>query len=267
MAAEAPSMPPGLELLRKEFPTDQIHKLPRITCPDCSKRRCDKHSPRECKECGNWITPRHIHLDYVGHAELTARLLDADPGWTWEPLAFDEAGLPKRDEFGGLWIRLTVCGITRLGYGDAQGKTGPNAIKEIIGDALRNAAMRFGAALDLWAKSDLRGDDTGEESQEAPEQPAPAQQRQEPPARPQWKPPRPCANAQEYPAWAQAMKTAYRKAPTMAALEALRALLKKAKADGFLKDGDREQFLIDDQTRAAEIADLDRAAQDHRKSA
>jgi hypothetical protein len=29
-------------------------------------------------------------------------------------------------------------------------------VKEAIGDALRNAAMRFGAALDLWAKSDLR---------------------------------------------------------------------------------------------------------------
>jgi hypothetical protein len=32
-------------------------------------------------------------------------------------------------------------------------------MKERIGDALRNAAMRFGAALDLWHKGDLHGDD------------------------------------------------------------------------------------------------------------
>ena len=58
------------------------------------------------------------------------------------------------DEFGGLWIRLTVCGVTRLGYGDAGGRKGPNAIKESIGDAIRNAGMRFGLALDLWCKGD-----------------------------------------------------------------------------------------------------------------
>jgi len=28
-------------------------------------------------------------------------------------------------------------------------------VKEVIGDALRNAAMRFGCALDLWHKGDL----------------------------------------------------------------------------------------------------------------
>jgi len=93
-------------------------------------------------------------LDFVGHGFLTARLLDVDPHWNWEPLAFDERGLPLVDEFGGLWIKLTVCGMTRLGYGDAGGRKGPNAIKEAIGDALRNAGMRFGAALDLWSKGD-----------------------------------------------------------------------------------------------------------------
>lgn len=33
--------------------------------------------------------------------------------------------------------------------------SGGDAVKEVIGDALRNAAMRFGAALDLWHKGDL----------------------------------------------------------------------------------------------------------------
>ena len=71
------------------------------------------------------------------------------------------------DNMGGMWIRLTVCGVTRLGYGDAGTKSGGDAIKEVIGDALRNAAMRFGAALDLWHKGDLHGDDEG--TQGAPE--------------------------------------------------------------------------------------------------
>lgn len=95
-----------------------------------------------------------MFLDFVGHGYLTARLLDVDPTWNWEPVALDDHGLPLLDEFGGLWIKLTICGVTRLGYGDAGGRKGPNAIKESIGDALRNAGMRFGLALDLWCKGD-----------------------------------------------------------------------------------------------------------------
>ncbi|MGV9227607.1 hypothetical protein ACWDPF_33625 [Streptomyces albogriseolus] len=159
--AENQDQTAGLTKLRIAFPTEQIHHLPKIWCGDCSRSRtkvCEnpRHAKRECKDCGNYITSAHVDLDYVGHAELTNRLLDADPLWNWEPVAFDADGLPKFDEDGGLWIRLTVCGHTRLGYGDSQGKRGPNAKKEAIGDALRNAAMRFGAALDLWAKSNLR---------------------------------------------------------------------------------------------------------------
>ncbi len=100
-----------------------------------------------------------VKLAYVGHAALTDRLLDVDPTWTWEPLAFGPDGLPQHDAHGGLWIKLTICGVTRMGYGDAGEKKGCNAEKERIGDALRNAAMRFGAALDLWHKGDLHGDD------------------------------------------------------------------------------------------------------------
>ncbi|WP_328545433.1 hypothetical protein [Streptomyces europaeiscabiei] len=151
----------GLAKLRADFPTEQIQHLPRLKCGACRDSKTGicanpRHAKSECKECGNYISAWHLHLDYVGHAELTNRLLDADPLWDWEPVAFDQRGLPAFDDNGGLWIRLTVCGHTRLGYGDAQGKRGPNAVKEAIGDALRNAAMRFGAALDLWAKSDLR---------------------------------------------------------------------------------------------------------------
>lgn len=159
--------PTGLALLREPFPASQISQLPRVNCFDCSKREnrgeCAKHKKSRCKICGAWISSAHIHLDYVGHAALTDRLLSADPMWSWEPLAFGPDGLPAFDAVGGLWIRLTVCGHTRLGYGDAQGKQGPNAVKEAIGDALRNAAMRFGAALDLWHKGELHADDATEQ--------------------------------------------------------------------------------------------------------
>jgi hypothetical protein len=116
-----------LKKLREPFPAGQIGKLPK----------------------------GGIFLDFVGHGFITGRLLDVDPLWDWEPFSTNEDGLPSLDEFGGLWIRLTVCGKTRIGYGDAGGKKGPNAIKEAIGDALRNAGMRFGIALELWARGDL----------------------------------------------------------------------------------------------------------------
>ena len=116
----------NLAKLREAFPPEQIGKLPK----------------------------GGVTLDFVGHGYLTQRLLDVDPLWTWEPMALDANGLPLLDENGGLWIKLTVCGVTRLGYGDAAGRKGSNAIKEIIGDALRNAGMRFGMALELWCKGD-----------------------------------------------------------------------------------------------------------------
>ncbi len=126
-----------LKKLRVPFPPEQVGKLPK----------------------------GGITLDFVGHGWLTQRLLDVDIFWNWEPVALDDRGLPLLDEFGGLWIRLTVCGVTRLGYGDAGGKKGPDAIKVAIGDALRNAGMRFGMALDLWSKGDP----------DAPQPPTPAE--------------------------------------------------------------------------------------------
>lgn len=144
----------ALQKLQVPFPASEIGKLPRVTCKDCSdkNKNCTQHKKQRCTECQNWISTAHIHLDYVGHAEATRRFLEADPLWTWEPLALTEQGLPAFDRDGGLWIKLTIAGVTRLGYGDAQGKTGGNAIKEAVGDALRNGAMRFGVALDLWSK-------------------------------------------------------------------------------------------------------------------
>lgn len=135
----------ALAKMREPFPPNQISKLPKPLKRDAPKGKCS--------ECGGYHGLPAVHLDYVGHAALTDRLLDADPMWTWEPATPD--GLPALDRNGGMWIKLTVAGVTRLGYGAADGKQGGDAVKEVIGDALRNAAMRFGAALDLWHKGDL----------------------------------------------------------------------------------------------------------------
>lgn len=145
----------GLALLREPFPANQISKLPKPTRKQTDDVKANYKLGIRCELCGAWHHKDVVHLDYVGHAALTDRLLDCDPEWNWEPVATDERGQPMLDQTGGMWIKLTVCGVTRLGYGDADGKQGGNAVKERIGDALRNAAMRFGAALDLWHKGDL----------------------------------------------------------------------------------------------------------------
>lgn len=151
-----------LAILRAPFSENQISKLPKETKAQIDERKADRRTGIRCQVCGSWHHRDAIHLDYVGHAAATDRLLDADLHWSWEPVAFGADGLPAFDKTGGLWIRLTVCGVSRLGYGHAAVKPNqdPGAReKEVIGDALRNAGMRFGMALDLWHKGDLHGPD------------------------------------------------------------------------------------------------------------
>jgi hypothetical protein len=124
--SESRMTPDKATALRRPFPRESIGKLPK----------------------GGQM------LDFAGHAVVTDRLLAIDPEWSWDFAESDPAtGLPSLrfsiDPEKNLWIRLTVCGVTRIGVGD-----GPTA-KEKISDAIRNAAMRFGVALDLWAKENL----------------------------------------------------------------------------------------------------------------
>lgn len=155
----------GLARLREPFGPEHVGLLPKVTCRDCSdrQRQCQKHSKAKCDTCDAWISPAHIHLDYVGHGAVTDRLLEVDPAWNWEPLATDPAGMPSfvMDKSGNpieFWIRLTVCGVTRLGVGTCPSGQF-DAAKVLIGDALRNAAMRFGVALDLWIKGHAEDDE------------------------------------------------------------------------------------------------------------
>lgn len=108
-----------------------------------------------------------IELPYVGHAEITRILCEIDPEWTWEPAAWID-GRPathlqigkvkKKDgtvlEFPtvSMWGRLTLCGVTRTAVGSVEAHKA-DIDKELVSDFLRNAAMRFGICLQLWAKS------------------------------------------------------------------------------------------------------------------
>lgn len=147
-----PVLPRHWAALSAPFGEGQLERLPRNLVPkDENKGRCEAGTRYTADDyaCGGWHA-RSIHLTYVGHAGVTDRLNEVDPTWNWEPVAFDAQGLPLIAN-GGLWIRLTVFGVTRLGFGDAPGKR--DATKELIGDAIRNAAMRFGVGTYLWSKS------------------------------------------------------------------------------------------------------------------
>ena len=99
-----------------------------------------------------------VELSYLGHADTTRALIETDPFWTWEPMAYDDHGAPvlERDANGnpiGLWGWLTICGVRRPAYGSCEpGKR--EAVKELIGDLIRNGALRAGCGGALWSKAD-----------------------------------------------------------------------------------------------------------------
>ena len=97
-----------------------------------------------------------VTLDFVGHADITRILLELDPTWTIEPAAYDDAGLPARVTIGnmvqaGFW--MTLLGHTRYCVGSVEDRKSDQA-KELLSDAIRNGAMRFGVALSLWTKAE-----------------------------------------------------------------------------------------------------------------
>lgn len=145
--------------LREPFPPDRIGLLPKPYKKDSDKGNCTV--------CGKYHGLPALHLDYVGHGAITERLLEVDPNWSWEPMGLED-GLPKIIQRGNdleLWIKLTIGDRTKLGVGSCP-KDQFDAAKVLIGDALRNAAMRFGMALDLWIKGEGQ-----ENSEAAPKRP------------------------------------------------------------------------------------------------
>ena len=100
--------------------------------------------------------PRNgINLAYVSHADITKILIEVDPMWSWQPVAWDN-GRPAINVENGtatMWATLTLLGKTMLGVGSVRADK-QDLDKELVGDFLRNAAMRFGIALSLWSKQD-----------------------------------------------------------------------------------------------------------------
>lgn len=117
-------------------------------------------------------------LDFVGHADVTKMLIEIDPLWTWEPVAFDADGLPAYRVENGMahmagW--LIVHGVRRLGIGSVAHNK-PDLLKELASDFLRNAAMRFGVCLALWTKQEWE-DIPSKGSAPAPRTPSKATQK------------------------------------------------------------------------------------------
>jgi hypothetical protein len=162
------------EKLTAPFRPDEIETLP---------KPFKESKPGNCQVCGGYHGLPASHLSYVGHAGMTMRLVEIDPTWSWEALHPDidpralaalfqnpnltaeamRAALdwlakhspPKIEDNGGIWIRLHVAGFTAVGFGDAEGKvSAPRDMKVMIGDAIRNAAMRLGSGTYLWSKSE-----------------------------------------------------------------------------------------------------------------
>ena len=96
-----------------------------------------------------------IQLDFVGHADITKILLDIDPHWRWVPIAWDNGrpAIHVENGMATMWGELTLLGQSRLGVGSVRADKA-ELDKELVGDFLRNAAMRFGIALSLWTKQE-----------------------------------------------------------------------------------------------------------------
>jgi len=121
-----------------------------------------------------------VELKYLGHAATTRALLECDPSWWWEPMSMDDYGQPRlvtddQDRPVGMWIYLHVCGVRRPGYGSCLPGKG-DAVKELIGDAIRNAAMRFGVAINLWGKDHPEKDKPAPRKAKATPLPTPVQE-------------------------------------------------------------------------------------------
>lgn len=96
-----------------------------------------------------------IQLDFVGHADITKILLEIDPHWRWVPIAWDNGrpAIHVENGMATMWGELTLLGQARLGVGSVRADK-PELDKELVGDFLRNAAMRFGICLSLWTKQE-----------------------------------------------------------------------------------------------------------------
>jgi hypothetical protein len=96
-----------------------------------------------------------IQLDFVGHADITRILIEIDPLWSYEPCGWDNGrpAIHVENGMATMWAYLIVHGKKMLGVGSVRADK-QELDKELVGDFLRNAAMRFGISLSLWTKNE-----------------------------------------------------------------------------------------------------------------
>ena len=95
-------------------------------------------------------------LEYLGHAAVTLVLLSIDPHYRldWYRLEDGSAAISKQGDRLVVWGSLEVLGHTHSGVGTCRAGA-PEPEKELLGDLLRNCAMRFGVGTGLWVKGDV----------------------------------------------------------------------------------------------------------------
>lgn len=152
-AAEFPTAwtPEVARALAKPFDSQQVGKLPRGG-DDVPKGQWSR-----CRECKQKTPPNHFHVDYIGHAVVTDRLnsVVGPAGWSWTLVTVE------RDQGGRLLAvvgEMTVLEHTKgpeIGTPAQTQREYGDALKSAISDYICRAAMRFGVALDLWAKQQL----------------------------------------------------------------------------------------------------------------
>jgi hypothetical protein len=96
-----------------------------------------------------------MQLDFVGHADITRILIEIDPLWSYEPCGWDNGrpAIHVENGMATMWGYLTIYGKKMLGVGSVRADK-QELDKELVGDFLRNAAMRFGISLSLWTKNE-----------------------------------------------------------------------------------------------------------------
>ena len=103
-------------------------------------------------------TAKRPELDYVSHASVTNRLNEAAPGWTYDVEPVTVQGSDGLPHVVAVFGTMTVGGVTRQEVGAVdEPKTYGQELKEAISDFIRRGAMRFGVAIDLYAKEGLEG--------------------------------------------------------------------------------------------------------------
>jgi len=121
----------------------------------------DKYGTPDPKIVGK-LPKGGVALDFVGHADVNKALIEIDPLWTWQPVAWDDDGMPKIKVANGIatmWGIMTLHGKQMLGVATVQANK-PDLYKELASDFIRNAAMRFGVYLSLWTKSEWEDAET-----------------------------------------------------------------------------------------------------------